>query len=109
MARRVGAAKLRVNAQHREVVSVSTEEFDAFRTLAAGDVCVGGEDDGNVLKHLGTVAQVPELGNRHPYGVRVGAVDVVVHAHDLAGRGQGQGRQKHGFEEWEDVKIAATA
>ena len=98
-----------MNAQHREVVSVSTEEFDAFRTLAAGDVCVGGEDDGNVLKHLGTVAQVPELGNRHPYVVRVGAADVVVHAHELVGMGKGQRPQKHGFDECEDGNICADA
>ena len=109
IARRVGAAKLGVNAQHREVVGVGPEEFDAFGTLAAGDICVGGEDDGNVLKHAGTVTQVPELGNRHPDVVRVGAAHVVVDAHELFGMGKGQRPQKHSFDDGKDGHIGADA
>ena len=107
--RRVGAAKLGTNAEHGEVVGVGPEEFNPFGTLAAGDVCVGREDHGNVLEHAGTVAQVPKLGDGHPNVARVGAADVVVDADELFGMGKAQRPEKHSFDDCKDGHICADA
>ena len=84
IARREDTAALSLHPEHREVVGVDKEPFDALGAIAPGEVGVDGIEPGDRLEDAGAITPVEELGDREADVGRFTAGEITADADERA-------------------------
>src|SRR5271163_4367652 len=84
------SAKLRLYAEHCEIVRAGGQDLDALETFHVGEICGNGPDDCDFLKDAGAIAVIPILRYGHADILGVGAAQVVEYTHQLRGIREGK-------------------